>query len=131
MIPQDAQRVFTRQSICFDKIPPDVPASRRQRSEKPLPSGCRSLERGGFARFRRKCIRCAPYGPRTPGGRSNKIRWPGVINESEKRDEKGRKPMQPLPWHPPVELSEQEAQIVKRIRRAKLFVFLRSHRHEL
>ncbi len=39
--------------------------------------------------------------------------------------------MQPSHWQPPVELSEQEEQIVKRIRKAKLFVFLRQHRHEL
>ncbi len=39
--------------------------------------------------------------------------------------------MQPLLWLPSVGLSEQEEQIVKRIRRAKLFVFLRYHRHEL
>ena len=39
--------------------------------------------------------------------------------------------MQPSPWQPPVELSEQEEQIVKKIRKAKLFVFLRHHRHEL
>lgn len=39
--------------------------------------------------------------------------------------------MQPSLWQPPVELSEQEELIVKRIRRAKLFVFLRYHRHEL
>ena len=39
--------------------------------------------------------------------------------------------MQPSPWHPPVELSEQEEQIVKKIRKAKLFIFLRKHRHEL
>jgi Transposase DDE domain/Transposase domain (DUF772) len=39
--------------------------------------------------------------------------------------------MQPLPWQPPVALSAQEEQIVKRIRKAKLFVFLRHHRHEL
>jgi hypothetical protein len=39
--------------------------------------------------------------------------------------------MQPSLWQPPVALSEQEEQIVKRIRRAKLFVFLRHHRHEL
>jgi hypothetical protein len=39
--------------------------------------------------------------------------------------------MQPSAWQPPVELSEQEEQIVKRIRKAKLFVFLRQHRHEL
>ncbi|GHO54455.1 IS1182 family transposase [Ktedonobacter robiniae] len=39
--------------------------------------------------------------------------------------------MQPLCWQPEVSLSIQEEQIVKRIRCAKLFVFLRSHRHEL
>src|SRR6266704_2423367 len=39
--------------------------------------------------------------------------------------------MQPSLWQPPVELSEQEEQIVKKIRKAKLFVFLRQHRHEL
>lgn len=39
--------------------------------------------------------------------------------------------MQPFQWQPPVVLSEQEEQIVQRIRRAKLFVFLRGHRHEL
>jgi len=35
----------------------------------------------------------------------------------------GKKQMQPFLWQPPVELSEQEEQIVKRIRKAKLFVF--------
>lgn len=39
--------------------------------------------------------------------------------------------MQPPIWKPPVELSQQEEQIVKKIRKAKLFVFLRQHRHEL
>ncbi len=39
--------------------------------------------------------------------------------------------MQPETWKPPVELSQQEEQIVKKIRKAKLFVFLRQHRHEL
>jgi hypothetical protein len=39
--------------------------------------------------------------------------------------------MQPETWKPPVELSQQEEQIVKKIRRAKLFVFLRQHRHQL
>lgn len=34
-------------------------------------------------------------------------------------------------WHPPIELSPTEQTIVLRIKRAKLFVFLRSHRHEL
>ncbi len=39
--------------------------------------------------------------------------------------------MQPVTWIPPIELSQQEEQIVKRIRKAKLFIFLRLHRHEL
>src|SRR2546430_5623981 len=39
--------------------------------------------------------------------------------------------MQPEMWKPPVELSKQEEQIVKKIRKAKLFVFLREHQHEL
>ena len=39
--------------------------------------------------------------------------------------------MQPPPWQPPVELSQQEEKIVKKIKKAKLFIFLRKHRHEL
>jgi hypothetical protein len=39
--------------------------------------------------------------------------------------------MRPPPWSPPVELSPAEQTIVKRIRRAKLFVILREWRHEL
>jgi hypothetical protein len=39
--------------------------------------------------------------------------------------------MRPFVWHPPVELSSIEQAIVKRIRRAKFFVFLRQHRHEI
>lgn len=39
--------------------------------------------------------------------------------------------MRPSLWQPPVELSMQEEQIMKRIRKAKLFVFLRQLRHEL
>src|SRR5216683_4562583 len=50
---------------------------------------------------------------------------------SRKTYSKGRKQMQPSPWQPPVELSEQEEQIVKKIRKAKLFVFLRKPRPEL
>src|SRR5918998_3912252 len=44
---------------------------------------------------------------------------------------KGSSPMRPLLWQPPVNLSPAEQAIVKRIRRAKLFVFLRHHRHTL
>src|ERR671924_818972 len=44
---------------------------------------------------------------------------------------KGGLPMRPPLWHPPVELSLAEHAIIKRIRRAKLFVFLRHHRHTL
>src|SRR5437588_10947338 len=39
--------------------------------------------------------------------------------------------MQPILWPPPVELSEQEEQIVKKIRKAKLYVYWLQHRHEL
>src|SRR4051794_7187677 len=39
--------------------------------------------------------------------------------------------MRPPSWQPPVPLSAQEAGVVRRIRRAKLFVWLREHRHEV
>src|SRR5919199_55652 len=39
--------------------------------------------------------------------------------------------MRPLRWQPPLDLSTAEHVIVKRVRRAKLFVFLRHHRHAL
>lgn len=38
--------------------------------------------------------------------------------------------MQPSHWRPSVELAEQETHSVKRMKKAKLFVFLRKHRHE-
>lgn len=39
--------------------------------------------------------------------------------------------MRPAPWNPPIDLSEAEAAIMARIRRAKLFAFLRRWRHRL
>jgi hypothetical protein len=39
--------------------------------------------------------------------------------------------MRPPLWHPPIELSMAEQALIKRIRRAKLFVLLRQHRHTL
>ncbi len=39
--------------------------------------------------------------------------------------------MRPDQWEPPIKLSATEHVIVKRIRRAKLFIFLREHRHEV
>ena len=39
--------------------------------------------------------------------------------------------MQPTHWQPLVELSPSEQAMAKRIKRAKLFVFLREVRHEL
>ena len=39
--------------------------------------------------------------------------------------------MQPQFWQPPAELSAKEEQVVKRIRKAKLFVFLRKYRHQI
>jgi hypothetical protein len=39
--------------------------------------------------------------------------------------------MRPRMWEPPVEPSPAEQAVMKAVRRAKLFVFLREHRHEL
>jgi hypothetical protein len=39
--------------------------------------------------------------------------------------------MRPVVWRPPVEPSAAEQAVIKAVRRAKLFVFLRLHRHEL
>ncbi len=39
--------------------------------------------------------------------------------------------MRPGIWHPSVELTSQEQSIVKRIKRAKLFTFLRQYRHQI
>ena len=39
--------------------------------------------------------------------------------------------MRPAPWHPSIEWSAAERSIAQRVRRAKLFPFLRSIRHEL
>ena len=42
--------------------------------------------------------------------------------------EEEKTPMRPRLWHPPIELSDHEALIIKRIKRAKLFTFLRLNR---
>lgn len=39
--------------------------------------------------------------------------------------------MRPANWHPPIELYPDEEEIIARIKRAKLFIFLRRQRHEL
>ena len=39
--------------------------------------------------------------------------------------------MRPEIWNPPIELSVKEEKVAKRVRRAKLFVFLRQIRHQL
>jgi hypothetical protein len=39
--------------------------------------------------------------------------------------------MRPVVWRPPVEPSAAEQAVIKAVRRARLFVFLREHRHEL
>ncbi len=39
--------------------------------------------------------------------------------------------MRPMPWQPPEELSPPEQAVARRVRRATLFVFLRTHRHTL
>src|SRR4028118_2327223 len=42
--------------------------------------------------------------------------------------EERKNPMRPPLWHPPIELSDHEELIIKRIKRAKLFRFLRLNR---
>ena len=42
-----------------------------------------------------------------------------------------KKQMRPEPWNPPIELSHKEEKIVKLIKKAKLFPFLREIRHLL
>jgi hypothetical protein len=42
--------------------------------------------------------------------------------------EERKNPMRPPLWHPPIELSDYEELIIKRIKRAKLFTFLRLNR---
>lgn len=39
--------------------------------------------------------------------------------------------MRPPLWRPPVQPAPFEQAVIKRMKRAKLFVFLREHRHEL
>ncbi len=39
--------------------------------------------------------------------------------------------MRPNVWHPLIELSQAEQAIISRIKRAKLFIFLRQNRHHL
>jgi hypothetical protein len=39
--------------------------------------------------------------------------------------------MRPVVWDPPAEASPAEQAVIKAVRRARLFVFLREHRHEL
>ncbi|WP_445223124.1 hypothetical protein [Calothrix sp. PCC 6303] len=39
--------------------------------------------------------------------------------------------MRPPMWNPPIELSASEQKVAQRIRKAKLFLFLREIRHEL
>lgn len=39
--------------------------------------------------------------------------------------------MRPPVWNPPIELSAKEQKVVSRIRKAKLFIFLRQERHQL
>ncbi len=39
--------------------------------------------------------------------------------------------MRPEIWNPPIELSAKEEKVAKRVRKAKLFVFLRQIRHQL
>jgi hypothetical protein len=46
-------------------------------------------------------------------------------------EERRRKPMRPQIWHPPIGPTREERTVLRLIKRAKLFVFLREHRHEI
>jgi hypothetical protein len=39
--------------------------------------------------------------------------------------------MRPQIWRPPIEPAPEEQTVMRLIKRAKLFVFLREHRHEI
>lgn len=39
--------------------------------------------------------------------------------------------MRPPYWNPPIELSEAKQSIISKIKKAKLFIFLRHNRHHL
>lgn len=64
-------------------------------------------------------------------GRSEPASPFGLDSSTSGKAEKQGEQMQPLRWQPPGEFSIQEEQIVRRIRKAKLFVFLRQDRHIL
>jgi hypothetical protein len=51
--------------------------------------------------------------------------------ESTAKQEEERKDMRPRLWQPPVEPSPAESAVMRRVKRAKLFVFLRERRHEI
>ncbi len=54
-----------------------------------------------------------------------------MVSHNQSFAQKGSNTMRPALWHPPVEPVPAELSILKRIRRAKLFVFLRYRRHAL
>ena len=54
-----------------------------------------------------------------------------MVDRNQSLRQKGNRTMRPSLWHPPIEPFAAEVKILKRIRRAKLFLFLRHHRHAL
>jgi hypothetical protein len=55
----------------------------------------------------------------------------GLLPKHKVYGQAGGRNMRPQPWCPPVEPSSAEAAVMRRIKRAKLFVFLRERRHEI
>jgi hypothetical protein len=51
--------------------------------------------------------------------------------DSARPDLRGVVSMRPVRWSPPIEPSAAEQTVIGGVRRAKLFVFLRLHRHEV
>ena len=54
-----------------------------------------------------------------------------MVPRTQSFAQKGYSTVRPALWQPPIEPSPAELSILKRIRRAKLFIFLRHHRHAL
>ncbi len=54
-----------------------------------------------------------------------------MVARTQSVAQKGSSTMRPSLWQPPIQPSAAEDKMLKRIRRAKLFVFLRHHRHAL
>ena len=73
-------------------------------------------------------IRLGQHGPRTP---VKYVVKSGSIVRHNNIHPGDNLSMRPPIWQPPIETSVAEDKIIQRVKRAKLFLFLRRHRHQL